>query len=190
MAYPSVMNSRSNIFLVGPMGAGKSTIGRRLARALERNFLDSDKEIEQRTGASISWIFDKEGEAGFRAREKLMIEELTRRSGIVLATGGGAILDPDNRRHLKERGLVIYLNVSIDEQLRRTRRDTNRPLLQTEDRRGRLKQLFEIRDPLYREVADLIIGTDRRQTQGVVQMILCHLERHRNRPTITPKNIE
>ena len=184
------MNTPDNIFLVGPMGAGKSTIGRRLARALGRHFLDSDKEIEQRTGASISWIFDKEGESGFRAREKLMIDELTRRPDIVLATGGGSILDPDNRHRLRERGLVIYLNVSIGEQLRRTRRDTNRPLLQTGDRRKRLEELFEIRDPLYREVAHFIIGTDRRQAHGVVQTILHHLERHRNRTIITTKNIE
>ena len=184
MAYPLAMNSQSNIFLVGPMGAGKSTIGRRLARAMGRRFLDSDKAIEQRTGASISWIFDKEGEAGFRVREKAMIDELTQQQGIVLATGGGVVLDPDNRRHLRERGFVIYLSTSIDEQLRRTRRDTNRPLLQTPDPRAKLEELLEIRDPLYREVADQVVRTDGRFARRVVEMILRFFEQRVQKPEI------
>lgn len=166
-----------NIFLIGPMGAGKTTIGRRLAQDLGLDFFDSDKEIEARTGASIPLIFEVEGEAGFRAREKAMIDELTRRNDVVLATGGGAILDPDNRRHLADRGFVVYLCTSVDEQLRRTRRDSNRPLLQTADPRGRLEELFRVRSPLYRETADIIVHTDGRHVRRVVQTILKHLRK-------------
>lgn len=160
------------IFLVGPMGAGKTTIGRRLAQVLRRDFLDSDHEIEQRAGATIPLIFEVEGEAGFRAREKAVIAELTERPNIVLATGGGAVLDPDNRRCLVGRGFVVYLRASVDEQLRRTRHDDNRPLLQTADPRGRLTQLFEQRDLLYREVADLIVASDGQSPRTIVQRIL------------------
>ena len=169
------MSTSENLFLVGPMGAGKSTIGRRLAKVLSREFMDSDKEVEQRSGASIPLIFEMEGEAGFRGREKAVIADLTQRQNIVLATGGGAVLDPDNRRCLAERGFVIYLHASVDEQLRRTRRDRNRPLLQTADPRGRLESLLEIRDPLYREVADLIVATDGYQARRVAQRILRRL---------------
>ncbi len=169
--------STGNIFLIGPMGAGKTTIGRRLAQDLELDFVDSDKEIEARTGVSIPLIFEVEGEAGFRAREKAMIDELTQREGLVLATGGGAILDPDNRRHLGDRGFVVYLRTSVDEQLRRTHRDSNRPLLQTADPRGRLEELFRIRGPLYQETADFIIHTDGRHMRRVVQTIIKRLEK-------------
>jgi shikimate kinase len=169
------MKAPVSIFLVGPMGAGKSTIGRQLARALRVDFVDSDKEIEARTGASIPLIFDLEGEAGFRAREKAMIDELTRRPGIVLATGGGAVLDAENRSRLTSRGRVIYLRTSVEQQLSRTARDRNRPLLQTDDPRARLVHLMEIRDPLYREVADLIIETDGQRVQEVVRKILKRL---------------
>ena len=165
-----------NIFLVGPMGAGKTTIGRRLAQALNRDFADSDREIERRTGVSIPLIFEMEGEAGFRAREKAIIADLTRQSGIVLATGGGGVLDPANRLCLTERGFVIYLKTSVDEQLRRTGRDANRPLLQTPDPRARLEELLKIRDPLYREVANFIVCTDGRYVKRVVQIILRRLE--------------
>lgn len=164
------------IFLVGPMGAGKSTVGRRLAQVLRRDFLDSDHEIEQRAGASIPLIFDMEGEAGFRAREKAVIAELTQRPTIVLATGGGAVLDADNRRCLVGRGIVFYLCASVDEQYRRTQIDGNRPLLQTADPRLRLAQLFEQRDPLYREVADCIVSTEGRPLKQVVRDILHWLE--------------
>lgn len=164
------------IFLVGPMGAGKSTVGRRLAQVLRRDFLDSDHEIEQRAGASIPLIFDMEGEAGFRAREKAVIAELTQRPTIVLATGGGAVLDADNRRCLVGRGIVFYLCASVDEQFRRTQIDGNRPLLQTADPRLRLTQLFEQRDPLYREVADCIVSTEGRPLKQVVRDILHWLE--------------
>jgi len=157
------------------MGAGKSTVGRRLAQALKLEFIDSDKEIEQRAGAGIPWIFEKEGEAGFRAREKTVIAALSERTGTVLATGGGVVLDPANRLCLKQSGVVIYLNASVDEQLRRTRRSTDRPLLQTPDPRGKLESLLQVRDPLYREVADLIIHTDKRYVLQVVKLILRHL---------------
>ncbi len=171
-----MLRATPRIFLVGPMGAGKSTIGRRLAQVSRRDFLDSDHEIEQRAGASIPLIFDLEGEAGFRAREKAVISELTQQPNIVLATGGGAILDADNRRCLAGRGIVFYLCASVDEQFRRTQLDGNRPLLQTADPRLRLAQLFEQRDPLYREVADSIVSTEGRSLKQVVRDILRWLE--------------
>ena len=160
-----------NIFLIGPMGAGKSTIGRHLSQALGCEFQDSDREIEDRTGANIALIFDLEGEAGFRKREREMLDELTRLQGIVLATGGGAILDPINRKRLVSRGKVIYLHTSVDQQLRRAGWDRNRPLLQTEDPRNRLIELMSIREPLYREIADLVVVTSGRSVKYVVKEI-------------------
>lgn len=165
-----------SIFLIGPMGAGKTTIGRRLAQALRWAFIDSDQEIEQRAGASIPLIFELEGETGFRLREKAVIAELTQRHDIVLATGGGAVLDRDNRRCLAGRGLVAYLYASVDEQLRRTRHDGHRPLLQTADPRSRLETLFTVRDPLYRDVADLIVASDGQTPRAIVQQILTHVQ--------------
>ncbi len=162
------MSMPGNLFLVGPMAAGKSTIGLQLARALHLPFEDSDRVIEERTGVDIPFIFEMEGEAGFRRREKAVIDELTARDGIVLATGGGAVMDPDNRRRLASRGLVIYLQTSVDQQLARTARDRNRPLLQTEDPRARLEALYRVRDPLYREIADMIVETDGRSVREVV----------------------
>ncbi len=167
-----------NLFLVGPMGAGKSTIGRQVARLLGCEFLDSDREIERRTGVDIPLIFELEGEAGFRAREKAVIDELSQRRQVVLATGGGSVLDPDNRRHLAGRGLVVYLQTSVDEQLARTRRDRNRPLLQTDDPRQRLQQLLAERDPLYRDIADLVIDTDGRTTREVARDIVDWVRNH------------
>ena len=152
-------DSLPSIFLVGPMGAGKSTLGRHLAQHLERPFYDSDRVIVDRTGADIPWIFDVEGEAGFRRREADVIDELTQLPGIVLATGGGVVLDETNRQHLRERGQVIYLRIPVSVQLARTRNDRNRPLLQTEDPEARLRALFEQRDPLYREVAHHVVST-------------------------------
>jgi shikimate kinase len=166
------MNLPGNLFLVGPMGAGKSTIGRRLAQSLNLVFYDSDRELEQRTGVNIPLIFELEGEAGFRAREKMMIDKLTQFQDIVLATGGGAILDPENRAHLAQRGKVVYLHASVDQQLQRTARDQNRPLLQTENPRQRLEGLMAVRDPLYREIADLIVDTDGRTVNAVAKEIL------------------
>lgn len=170
------MSYLGNIFLVGPMGAGKTTIGRLLARLLGLTFTDSDHEIEARTGADIPWIFDVEGEEGFRRREQAVIEDLTQRSGIVLATGGGAVLHPENRRNLSARGLVVYLCTSVDQQVERTRRDRNRPLLQTDDPRTRLEELMAVRDPLYREVADVVIQTDGRAAKSVATEIIRKLE--------------
>jgi len=162
----------NNIFLVGLMGAGKTTIGRLLARRLNRRFVDSDQAIEARTGASIPWIFEIEGEASFRRREADMIRELTAQDGIVLATGGGAVLDPGSRALLAERGTVIYLRASVSSILQRTAHDRNRPLLQTADPRKRLEELVAEREPLYREIADLVIDTGRPNVQSMVQIIL------------------
>ena len=169
------MKMPGSLFLTGPMGAGKSTIGRQLAKQLKRPFHDSDHEIENRTGVDIPLIFELEGEAGFRKREAVVIDDLTQLPGIILATGGGAILDPQNRRHLADRGTVIYLHASVDQQLKRTGRDRNRPLLQTGDPRGALEALLAKREPLYREIADLEIDTDGRRVQEVVRQILDYL---------------
>jgi shikimate kinase len=170
------MSGIDNIFLIGPMGAGKSTIGRQLAKQFGIDFLDSDREIEVRTGADIPLIFDLEGEQGFRARERAVIDDLTKLKGVVVATGGGAILDADNRHHLSARGRVVYLHTSVDQQLRRTSRDRHRPLLQTEDPRGRLAQLMAEREPLYREIADLTVETDGRSVSAVVKEIVRRLK--------------
>ncbi|WP_420592383.1 shikimate kinase AroK [Bacterioplanoides sp.] len=159
---------RHSVFLVGPMGAGKSTIGRLLSSELHTEFFDSDKVIEERCGANIPWIFDMEGEAGFREREEHAIDELTQMGGIVLATGGGAVMRDVNRQHLAARGTVVYLCTSVEQQLARTAKDKNRPLLQQENPEQILRDLFAVRDPLYREVADIIIETDQRNPKWVV----------------------
>lgn len=164
-----------NLILVGPMGAGKSTIGRLLAKELRLPFKDSDKEIEQRTGASIPLIFDVEGEGGFREREHAVIADLCRLDGVVLATGGGAVIREDNRKALRAGGRVVYLCTSVDQQLERTARDRNRPLLQAADPRGVLASLMAVRDPLYRSIADVIIETDERPPRLVVMEILDRL---------------
>lgn len=170
------MQFAHNVFLVGPMGAGKTTIGRQLANALKKEFKDSDHEIVRRTGASIPLIFDIEGEEGFRRRERDAIDELTAEPNLVLATGGGAVLLDDNREHLKQRGITIYLHATIDQLLKRTARDRNRPLLQTDDPRATLEELMHKRDPLYREVADLVVYTDDRSVRSVVKEILTRFE--------------
>jgi len=169
------MNTPGSLFLTGPMGAGKSTIGRQLAKQLRLPFHDSDHEIESRTGVDIPLIFELEGEAGFRKRETTVIDELTRLPNIVLATGGGAVMDPDNRQHLKTRGRVIYLHTSVNHQLKRTRKDRNRPLLQTGNPRDKLEELMSIRDPLYREIASIIIDTDGMRVRDVVKIIIQRL---------------
>ncbi|GAA5175275.1 MULTISPECIES: shikimate kinase AroK [Halomonadaceae] len=171
------MQGFPNIFLVGPMGAGKSTIGRLLAAELQRDFLDSDHAIQARCGADIPWIFDIEGEAGFREREVAMVDELTGLSEIVLATGGGAVMNEANRRALRERGTVVYLYTTVEQQLRRTAKDRNRPLLRNKDPEAVLRGLFELRDPLYRATADLVVRTDRRGPRTVVNDILKRVER-------------
>ena len=161
-----------NLILVGPMGAGKSTIGRLLAKELHLPFKDSDKEIEVRTGANIPWIFDKEGEPGFRDRETAMIVELCHENGIVLATGGGAVMRPENRQALRNGGRVVYLHASIEQQVARTSRDRNRPLLRNANPEKILRDLLALRDPLYREIADLVVETDERPPRMVVLDIL------------------
>lgn len=153
------------------MGAGKSTIGRLLSAELDLPFFDSDKVIEERAGANIPWIFDVEGEAGFRERETSVISDLTKQENIILATGGGAVLKSENRAYLKERGSVIYLKTSVELQIERTRRDKNRPLLQTEDPTQVLQKLMDIRDPLYQEVCDHVVTTDKRNPKLVVAEI-------------------
>jgi 3-dehydroquinate synthase len=170
----SEMTSK-NIFLVGLMGAGKTTVGRALAKKLNKRFVDSDHEIEARTGASIPWIFEIEGEESFRRREAEVIRDLTAQQGIVLATGGGAILDAQNRAYLDARGTVVYLRASVQNILQRTGHDKNRPLLQTADPRKRLEELSRLRDPLYREIADIVIDTGRPNVQFMVHLILNHL---------------
>lgn len=171
------MQDLPNLILVGPMGAGKSTIGRLLAAELSRVFLDSDHEIQARCGADIPWIFDVEGEAGFRQREEQMIEELTEREGVVIATGGGAVLREENRRRLRERGTVIYLFTTVEQQLRRVAKDRNRPLLQRPDREQVLREMFDLRDPLYRATADIVVRTDRRSPRAVVNEIVRRVQR-------------
>ncbi len=166
------MKHPKNIFLVGPMGAGKSAVGRQLARALHLTFMDSDDEIESRTGVDIPFIFEKEGEAGFRKRESAAIEDLTKMEGVVLATGGGAIVDPDNRSWLGGRGFVVYLSTSVDQQFKRTSRGRERPMLENGDRREILEKLLEQRDPLYREIADLVVETDGRKVHSVANEII------------------
>ncbi len=152
--------TRRNIFLVGLMGSGKTTVGKELARALAMEFIDSDQEIERRTGATIPLIFELEGEAGFRARERQVIDELTQRQNIVLATGGGAVLDPDNRKHLSGRGRVVYLRASVDQLHQRTKKDHNRPLLRITDPKEKLRSLTEQRGGLYESIADVVQDTD------------------------------
>ena len=159
------------------MGAGKTTVGRQLAKTLGMEFYDCDREIENRTGVNIPTIFDIEGEQGFRIREHNMIDELTNMENIILATGGGAILNEENRRNLTTRGYVIYLKASIDQLLKRTAKDSNRPLLQTQDPKGKLLELMTIRDPFYREVADLIVETDGNSVHQVVKVIIRKMKR-------------
>jgi shikimate kinase len=165
------MAKLSKVFLVGPMGAGKTTIGKALAHQLKLDFVDSDTEIEERTGADIPWIFDVEGEEGFRERECQVIEELSQRNGIVLATGGGAVVRAENRRALAARGFVVYLRTSIDQQVARTRNDRRRPLLQDGDPEQILRDLMSVRDPLYREIADYIAETDGSGARSLAERI-------------------
>lgn len=171
------MKYSENVFLVGPMGVGKTTIGRVLADLLGLEFFDSDREIETSTGADIPWIFDKEGESGFRVRETRMIEQLSNKQGIVLATGGGAVLAEENRQQLKNRGVVVYLRSSINHQIERTSRDKSRPLLQTSNPEQKISELMKIRDPLYQEVADIIIETNRRNPRAISQDINRQLQK-------------
>ena len=159
------MHKTGNIFLVGLMGAGKTTIGKLLAKRLKKTFIDTDHEIEHRTGVRIPLIFELEGEAGFRERESALIRELTQRQDIVLATGGGAVLRKENRDALMQNGTVVYLNAKIEDLWQRTQHDKNRPLLQTQDPKAKLTELFIQRDPLYREIADMVITSGQQNVQ-------------------------
>ncbi|MEF9386784.1 shikimate kinase [Ralstonia solanacearum species complex bacterium KE056] len=168
--------SVSNVFFVGLMGAGKTTVGRAVARRLDLPFFDSDHEIEARCGVRVPIIFEHEGEIGFRDRETQIIDELTARHGVVVATGGGAVLRPENRAFLRERGTVIYLRANPHDLYLRTRHDKNRPLLQTENPRAKLEELHATRDPLYREVAHFVIETGKPTVAQLVNMVLMQLE--------------
>ncbi len=172
------MQVPGNVFLIGPMGAGKSTIGRHLAELLGKEFVDADHELERRTGASIALIFEIEGESGFRKRESALLDELTQRNNIVLATGGGAILAEENRTLLRERGTVVYLDADIDTLTARTRRDRSRPLLHASgaEPRARLAQILSEREPLYRQQADVIMPTSRRSPATVARKIAAALQ--------------
>ncbi|WP_343184005.1 shikimate kinase AroK [Buchnera aphidicola (Ceratovacuna keduensis)] len=167
------MLEKRNIFLVGPMGAGKSTIGKQLAQKLNMDFYDSDKEIEKRTGADIAWVFDVEGEKGFRIRENKIIDELTKKIGIVLATGGGSIVSDNIRNILSSRGTVVYLKTTIDKQLIRTKRDKNRPLLNKKNISNRfiLENLAKKRNHLYKNISDLIVDTDNKSAKSIALYI-------------------
>lgn len=159
------VREHENIFLIGPMGSGKTTIGRRVATLLEREFVDCDAELEAQTGASVNLIFDIEGEEGFRQRESRLLRQLARRTGLLVATGGGAVTRVENRTLLRDGGLVVWLQTSVSQQLQRLGRDKARPLLQTADREQRLLKLAEERDPLYRELADLVFSSSHRNAR-------------------------
>jgi len=165
-----------SIFLIGPMGSGKSAVGKVLARLRGLRFIDSDTEIERRTGVDIAFIFEKEGEAGFRVREREVIEDLTRLPGVVLATGGGAVLLPENREHLARRGIVVYLEASIAQQVERTRHGRHRPLLVNADPEARLTELMGVRAPLYQSIAHVTVSTDRRKVQTVAEQIVAGID--------------
>ncbi|MDE2294649.1 MAG: shikimate kinase AroK [Gammaproteobacteria bacterium] len=171
------MFGKTNVFLIGPMGSGKTAVGRQLGRLLGLGFRDSDADVVARTGVDIGYIFEQEGETGFRVRERESIEHLTALDGIVLATGGGAVIDPANRRVLAERGVVVYLNTSVEQQIARTRHARHRPLLSVGDPARVLGTLMERRAPLYAEIADLTVTTDGRRVGVVAEEILRELQR-------------
>jgi shikimate kinase len=171
-----VASDRRNLYLIGPMGSGKTAVGRRLAALLGMDFFDSDAEIEKRTGVDVRYIFEKEGEARFRQREREVIADLTALEGVVVATGGGAVLDPGNRERLATTGTVIYLQTSVDTQLQRTRAGRNRPLLLADDPRAVLERLMAVRRPLYEEIADITVDTSGRQVRSVAASIRDLLE--------------
>ena len=169
------MKTTDNIFLVGLMGAGKTTVGRFLAAELGKTFHDTDHEIERRTGVKIALIFEIEGEAGFRAREAQVVDQLTQLSNVVLATGGGAVLDADNREHLAHRGVVVYLHGQPKDLWHRTRHDKSRPLLQNTDRLEKLHCFYRDRDPLCREIADIVVDTGRQSARALFTQLLPQL---------------
>ncbi|MGB1885189.1 MAG: shikimate kinase AroK [Gammaproteobacteria bacterium] len=170
------MSEVQRVFLVGPMGTGKTTIGNQLAKALNFEFIDADEALEKRTGASITLIFDVEGEQGFREREEKILDDLTQRKQVVLATGGGAVLREANRAALSERGFVVYLRSPVETLIERTRFDTSRPLLKTEDPAATLREIMENREPLYEAVADLIVDTETLNIKQIVKRIADELQ--------------
>ena len=170
------MKIPTKIFLIGPMGTGKSTIGKQLAAALKLDFIDSDAELQRRTGVDIPTIFEFEGEEGFRKREAAVIEELSQKDHLVLATGGGAVMEAVNRRNLAARGFVIYLQCSTQQQFERTAKDKNRPLLDADDPLAELEKLMVLRAPLYKETSDLVVSTEQRGASGVVREIISKIE--------------
>lgn len=171
------MAEKRNIFLVGPMGAGKSTIGRQIAQQLTMEFFDSDQELEKRTGADVAWIFDLEGEEGFRIREEKIINELTEKQGIVLATGGGSVLSKETRNKLSARGIVVYLETTIEKQMTRTQKDKRRPLLESGGTpRERYEALAKERNPFYEETADIIVKTDEQSAKSMATYIIEKIE--------------
>jgi len=171
-----VASKRGNVYLIGPMGSGKTAVGKRLAALLGKEFVDSDAEIERRCGVDIRYIFEKEGEARFRERERDVIAALTALDGVVVATGGGAVLDPQNRERLSGSGTVVYLEATIDAQLKRTRPSRNRPLLMNGDPRSTLESLMSIRRPLYESIADIRIETTGRQVAAVAADVRAALD--------------
>jgi shikimate kinase len=185
MRPPFFMPQSRNVFLIGPMGSGKSAVGKHLARALRTPFYDSDVEIEQRTGVDIPYIFEKEGEAGFRERECEVIDALTQLDAVVVATGGGAVLSPENRERLAARGFVVYLKTGVQQQLDRTRHGRHRPLLYTSDPKARLHELMAIRAPLYESIAALTVQTDGRRVRAVAEEVLARInEQRRSEPQV------
>lgn len=173
------LNCNQNVFLIGPMGVGKTTIGKMLAKDLGLQFIDTDQEVERRAGADISWIFDVEGEAGFRIRETNVLNDLTQKSKVLLATGGGSILKPENRRFLCARGIVVFLDTTVEMQLKRTSKDKKRPLLQNGNPRETLIRLKSERDPVYQELADIKISLGDSNSRKVVNAIIKKLEQEK-----------
>jgi len=166
----------SNVFLIGPMGSGKTAVGKQLAKLLHLQFYDSDAEIEHRTGVDIPYIFEKEGEAGFREREREVIDSLTAMREVIIATGGGAVLLPENREHLANRGRVVYLQTGIEQQLERTRHGRQRPLLYTDNPEQKLRDLMAFRAPLYESIAAVVVPTDGRQVRAVAEEVVQRLQ--------------
>jgi len=177
-----------NLILVGMMGSGKTTMGKTLARHLGKTFVDSDEEIQNRTGVTIPHIFDVEGEAGFRARESAVLNDLVKREGLVLATGGGAILAAENRNDLQQGGIVIYLKANVHDLWQRTRHDKNRPLLQTGDPYAKLTELFHQRDPLYLSVADIVMVSGRQSVHSLMLRLVDEIQKFSNKPHNTINN--
>jgi len=181
-AHDAMKAASGNIFLIGPMGSGKTTIGQRLANLLGLHFLDCDHELEAHTGASVSLIFEIEGEQGFRERESRMLDELSARKGVLIATGGGTVIRPENRKILRERGLVVYLKTPVSQQIKRLRRDKSRPLLQTDDRKEKLLRLAAERDPLYASVADIEFPARNRSLDVAAEKLAEAIREYGNRP--------